>query len=493
MSIIDLRDASKVNKGIVGEITIELVDKNGKIVHEFNNFITDLGLAEFLALGSADVIMRPYGVRRGDYKVLSRRKKPANAYNSTYYNSNDYQTGLFLLNSPETLTSADKKLPVYDANNNYLVDKSKVTGFATYNRTPATVKEGVPAPIKGADLMMNKTVAMRWLFDYTQGNGEYNKICIGSNIMTNRFNGVAVLKGLESTEPTVNATYQGYFCAPNMGVTSENEMLLGGKTVSDFTVARYLLNLQTGEETTLETTNPKYGLKLGKPGFPQIYDGTSWFRVTTWAPYTMISKTIIATNVTSDSNTLTVHNGTFFEYNNMLYFGFGHRTNTLMCMDKNLVLKSGSDIITDSYLLPADVNGGVYNFSNQAIAKYGSNYIITFEDTLVNGFYIGAIVVSDFLDAANTVVDILPMWGIGHPCNINGNFSLLTVIDSNTVDDLKTIVVNDGTSDVGTSGYNYHLYMLLYAGNMMSAFNLPSPITKTSEQQMQITYKYSIS
>jgi len=471
-----------------GQVTIELIGKNGKVIKK-ENAITRLGKLYMLANSCSDILCGPSGISRGNLVALSKRRKFDNSYgaNGRVYNKHDLQTGLYVLNTPDTVDANTRLIPAYNAA--LALDASEIIGYASYRRTAQTVKEGVIDSINPADLLLDTTISQRWKFDFTQCNGTFNKLAIGSMLTESRFNGVAILKGIESTDPYGYSGTRGYFCAPDMGITGANEILLGGHTSSDEDIARYTLDLSTGIETALEVSDLRYGIYLGVVGKPQYFDGTYCYLISSDSFLRRYHKGTVATDVYPY---VYASGYILFERNGFLYMSSG--TSNFIAIDMTTFLpSSANDIATSSIIMPSDFGDGVaFDYTKHSIAKKGSLYYVGF---FVPSGQVCTLVCTNLLDINNTIVDIIPMVGYGHPCTINGATEILTGLpDTNSQysSDLGRPAINSSNTTDAVITVPDSLYRVVTSGNLFSIASLLSPITKTSASKMWITYKYTI-
>lgn len=452
-------------------ITLENKDSGQKKVFKYNN-LTKLGEQLFLATSSALRLSAPNGIHRGQYMTQSRLGKTGGG--RINYEAFDFGVHTYLIDHPSTIVNTEKLLPLYGAN--MALDNAKLIGFGCQRKTPASAKEGIAVAQGDTYFAEDNTVTNKLFFDTTQANGTFNKVCIGSGILSDRGNGVSTWKFLENVDIALGETTVGHYARPGIaGVTSADEILLGEGSGK---VARKVLNLVTGVETGLEAADPRYDLQLGDPDFPQVVVGGFWFR---WASNN-VWRYDIAGGVESGFVGASVSlYKTLFTDGSFIYWSTGSQLN-----------KYGIDPFTfDSQIdmstiaLPDILPEATFTTTN-TIAELDGNYYIGSKtnDT--------TIVCTDFLNPSTTLVGIQPETKFGGRYNLGSDIIILSIAGD---------VIND--CDIGyyyvptTTGFagmfvNTGLKMCKQSGNMISFVNLSSPVTKTSADTMTVEYGYRL-
>lgn len=398
---------------------IRVLDHN-TITHLLEELVITIGLDRLVSKAS------PINAGKTYYQGAFGRD-----YQYRFYTDRDGKqlVTVYLLN----LSSAEKAalssdsfvLPVYSSDFMGL-DSSKLVGYATARINPtAATKEGHIIPISGAMLGNNKQHGLSWRFEAGTVEGTFNTVAVGINVVDDNYcAGVGLSRSLDLKSILGGDNYNAYdyFIMPNVRSqdgtvvwTGTNEILLGGKDSSYYSVARSVLNLDTGVLTDLESSDPRYGLDLYNPAEQTQYVFGDWLLHGRVLPTYRSYNTVEAINIKT-KETRTVFSSSysvrgFFEYNGYLYI-CGQQTAddtfTALAYDSTLTAVSAQNI---TVTLPNS-----WTYSTCGIFPYGSNFLLEHGSTQDNKDPSNAqcLIFSDPTDIENSVIGVLP--GIQPTC-----------------------------------------------------------------------------
>lgn len=341
---------------------------------------------------------------------------------------------VYLLNlSPAekaALSSDTYILPIYSSD--FLsIDQNKIVGYATARVNPlASNKEGHIIPHSGALLVNNRRHGLAWRFEAGSVSGTFNTIAVGLNcIDSNYLAGVRLARSLD-LKSILGGDYENaydYFMIPNVKNTDgtvvwtgEDEILLGGKTSSDYNVARVILNLATGELTSLDISDVRYGLELYKASETMQYVFGDYLITCTSTPTYRSGNTVYATNINTGSKNSVYYSSYcvqgFFTYNGYLY-ACGQNTAssefTAYAYDSSMNSVSSANL---TMTLPSS-----WSYSECIILPYGSNYILVHstDTSYIKPSEAQTLVFTNPENIGGSIIGVLP--GIQPTCCITYN------------------------------------------------------------------------
>ncbi len=453
-----------------GFMDISLVDRNtNEITYKQHNEITNLGKLLYLSKGPSEIFMSPSGEHRGRYFVKSSFGKLDGLNNVIRHPIWDEGFAVYLANIDNSgLTAASRILPLY---NGFSVDESKIIGVATFERSVIDAKKGVIVGNKGTHLVGDRQCVRRWRFDSGNANGEFNTILLGSNIRTKRFNGLSIHKGifynlLDGSNPF------DFYCMPGVsGLTASNEILVGSST-SDYSInvgATHVLNLDTGDITLLEATDERYGVFLGKVDAPQVLYNGAWYRGQN--DDVMRRDLTTGAEIVADQAAVV---STLFEYNGYIYVTYINRFVALNAT--TLEAEPAQDILFSSLTLPSEIKAD----DTLHVSKHNSNFYYSDPTNKIT------IVSSDLLNVSGNITEFMPStYGGGWYTVGSSRIHLVGAIDDDYGACNPITIINNATATQvnGTVKISYDWF-----GNMLSYIKLTSPIVKTSEQIMYVSW-----
>jgi hypothetical protein len=472
MSMVTNQDLRTIEKsGAGGFVAIEILerDKRGGL-KVISNQVTHLGSRVMQVPSAAAMITMPSGRGRGSWHRSSSFGK-FDSSQAINYLAPDDGLNLYLINNPAVVLNAKSKhVPIFDAN--WLVDPTKIIGYASFKPAGGGAKEGKPAPLL-EELFADDTVAgQTWIFDETQANGTFEKICTGAGLLANRFNGATVSRGIENSDVSSagGETPRTVYGMPGItGVTAANEVLLaqGGE------LSTHVLNLETGVTTTLATGDVRKGLQLAPAHINQFVFNNKWYR--------KVGSYVQATDLTTMSTTLVFSNSssyeTLFLYNNLIYVSDG-ATKYIAYDPATYAAVPASDLVLANLLPPAEFNTSTMYV---IIGNSGANFVVC--DKVKN---IG-IECTNILNMKGSIVDLRPY---------------VQSAAMYTIGTVKNTFLGNSFSDLGypvvagvTANSSYQVSGVKVAkdhdiGSLISYIQLSAAITKANTQIMRISYGF---
>ena len=388
------------------------VSTDDGVLSDVENHTTIL-LEELVAAGTVDhLFVGSQPIELGRVYIAHNTPNLNGSMSSFTASPHSLFTG-YLLNLSEEERAALKKtshlLPIYDGG--FEIDSSKVVGYA--NGYPdVSGKKGYTQPLETDFLVNYRRHGLAFKWDADTLSGTYNTIAIGMNVMnSNRFAGIAMFMGLESNNQAVGeAAPSGYILRPgvktvdgSLVLTAENEILLGDSASTQ--TARKVFNLTTGVITLLETTDPRYDFPLYPSRFSQVVCGD----------YLVVEKSqgnIYRLNLKTKEETSIGQGFGCFMYNDMLYIRY-NATLFRAYNPETFAMDSSKNISVSDMGFPAEFLENVSNYYMR-VTNLGANYLVTycrsfttsgmdqFNDTQK------AIVCSDIMNVAGSIIDIIP-------------------------------------------------------------------------------------
>ena len=402
---------------------IKIVSDSGKLNTEVENAITDL-FAEVVAHKGIDldfVLSSP--IEAGQTHLLTNGVAQAGSlYNSR--ENNKYNVTVYLLNlsaaEKAALSSDSTVLPIYSSSK-LALDQSKIVGYATANITASGNKEGYLIPMSGTNLMTYKKHGLQFRWDAGVLSGSFNCVAIGMDVMkdANIYNGVSLYRGLESNNYLANDyPARGYFMIPNVKSadgtvvwTAANEILLGGHSDSDYTKARYVLNLDTGEQTAIDPNDVRYDIPLpeAKNGNQAVF-GDYWVYQRRSSYYDYNIKTKSYDDKSGSYCGFFIKDGYLYIHSD---YNDTNKTLTFYAYNTNMQRVSAADI---TITIPSEL----YDRSYLRIYNCGSKYLLAKLDTSsTNGYptpLTCALLFTNLQNIGGSITDILPK--VYAPCCI---------------------------------------------------------------------------
>lgn len=361
-----------------------------------NSISTKINRAFHMAKGPSVTINRGALISRGRYYATSGKTDDSalgKIYNGALkFSASGKGLTLYLINSEDVLNADSNRLPVYDAN--MKLDATKIIGFAGIKKISDNVKEGVidrPSPSFMAD---NNLVGNTWKFDYDKGNGTFNKICLGSAVLDNRFNGMAVARdfGMD-TDVNGNQLY-GFYIRPGVtGLTGVNEILYGESDNDNLACyARYRQNIVTGEWSFIDIADPLYNFKLGRCDTPQVFYN-NFLYVLDYTNNTLrkINPSTLEETVANVS-TYAIMYKSLFLYDNKICISTG---DAIYKYDPTTLVQ-GDYILLSNVKLPSEFA----TTSFCSIGNCGDNYVVSYSGLNV------AVECTNLMDINGSMVDI---------------------------------------------------------------------------------------
>lgn len=513
--MIEVTAKSEGSRGhLKGYMKFEMVSKDGKVTKLYENTITDIGLLLMLAQSANHLLPAPAAFGLGEWQTSSGFSI-SNPYGEntsirppTDMFTVDADSGLtaYLLDVPSTttLSTSSKYLPVYDSYFNYV--PANVIGYATVRRSvPSTnTLEGVAIPITPSNWTDDTGAYAQWEFGLTQANGTFNTIAIGAGVISSRFNGFTVGKGVNQSDyanqPSNNSQVNPAYFAPGIsGLTADNIILL---SVDGSGTSSATFDLDTGVLTNLATGAATKGIALPAQGSGQVVVSGVLYYLVDDPSSTSATFNLMAMNLTTLAVSVLVSNISssaplsLFYYNTYLYVGDGATGGfagyttagaagpALTMADLNLP----SDFTYDGMASTSLTSNNVWIIGNTG--RYHVTLYIEPSNpspsyTLYQSY---GITVTSIVACSTTIVDLKPhMAATIYAEGTSGNDML---IDSNFFADW-------GNHDVGVAGTDTYfannpspVISRGYWGNLISYVTLSAATTKTSSDIVYLTYGY---
>ncbi len=382
------------------------VMSDDRVLFDGENTITTL-FEELVMSGSVDSLFcNASAIEAGQNFIESK----AGFFSGSYfgYINNQYLLTVYLLNLSEAeknaLSSDSHILPVFDGT--YNIDNTKLVGYATATFTPAAAKEGKLTNISGINVINPKRHTQAWKWDAGVLNGSYNCIAIGANVITDRFAGFKINRGLDINNVVLGDTAaSGYFLRPGVKTadnsiiyTTDSEILLGN--ASSLTNARRVLNLQTGEETILETTDPRYNFPLCLATECQLINGNNLIYNRNNTLYRRDLTTKVETSIVSSTYGGFIHNG--------YLYGVYNTTDIRAYNLSTFAYTSSQNLNLSSINLPAEFN--TVGSNGLKISNVGSDFIISIGNTTITNLdnTKQSIICSDITNISGSIIDVIP-------------------------------------------------------------------------------------
>lgn len=468
------------------------VYSGNRVVSDDTNTITSLFQEIVAANGIGLMYNMASPVEAGQSFVDTRVYAYKQYYHS--YEDHTYLLTVYLLNLSDAeksaLSSSTSMLPVFTSG--YEIDESKLVGYATAKYTASAAKEGYLTEVSGLNIVNPRRHALAFKWDKGVLSGEYNTIAIGVNVMEDKFSGIKVVRGVDFNNVILGETVSGgYFLCPNVKTadgsvvyTTEQEILVGDG--SDVDSARRVVNLVTGEITTLATTDHRYNFPLQLAKFTQYCaNGYLLYHVNNGAWYRMDLKTLTSTNITSAVYSSFVYNGYFYApYNGQKLYAYNMST---------FARVSSADLTIANLNIPSEFLT-LTTYGGLKICNIGENFLVTFgEVTTGSGtsFRCG-ILCSDITNVKGSIIEIIPQQSCACGCTINGvNYffsSTLQVIGS-TYSAFRYSNASGTVSNIAKAGVKFTKQGLY--GQLLSFKTYDEPQTINTSESLKVEYYYS--
>ena len=480
------KDLNLTDRGtkIEGFVVIELENKKtgSRQVHKFNT-VTNIGKLLFMATGPSLQLMHPTQIDRGLLNLDAPLATPASGGFMRIDNVDEAWT-LYLINSNEELTADSKFLPLYTPD--LQVDPNKLVGYATFRRTPTTAKEGVIDRVKGSHLVDDFVQIQRYKFDSTQANGTFNKVCFGLGVITNPANGFSLSKGISPTDISpfggIDSLENAYMRPGVTGFTAANEILVSTAAKSTTPTANAVFNLETGEFTLLDTTDPRYGAPLGDANMPQVFYGNHLYFIRDGAVYRF--------DVTNKSVSSALFNSTygllFAEGDKLFYYGSGQYIDcynmTTLANEPASRINLANQTFTTKFFWNTSPS---YVMRNAIVSRDSDgNYVIVPDGGSYGPKY--PFVCSDIRNIEATVLRYKPRARSATEYLVNGvKYNIWANVGS-----VMRYTQITGFSEVAGNRAAGLKFSKDWMGNLVSFVNLASPITKTDQDVLYVSYGY---
>lgn len=478
----------KNNEGmkVQGFMKIELVnEKTGSTQIFQNNTVTNLGKMLFLASGPGLQLMQPSQIDRGMlYSDSPFTKAPSGYSGSSGMKIDNVDRGLhvYLVNSASALTADAKFVPIYEADGD--IDPNKLVGYAGFRRTPTSPKEGVIDRVLDDYMNEDMAVVQRWRFDPTQANGTFNKLCIGAGIHNTPGNGFAFSKGINIADiPTfggVDRLESSYMRPGVTNFTSSEEILLSLAPLSDEPTANAVYNLATGKLTQLASSDPRYGAPLGNAWTPQVFYNNKLY---------FVDKNNRLKVFDVNTKTITILDfcyGGLWAENNILYFTKNSSLIKRYNMDSGswgTDINLSSQTFTTKWFKSTNASEALYDCSVGKLAD--GKYLIVPRNSNYGPRY--NIVVTDINNIEATIVGFRPNVKSASEYVVNG-------VNYNIWGEVSHDFGFTGIAGFSEYGYERARHSLKFSknwfGNLISFVELTSPITKTENDVLYVSYGY---
>ena len=377
-----------------------------KVLVDVENTITEL-FEEVVAAGSIDFMYGMNSAIEGGQTYLGIQNPDING--GIYYNKPNYFITVYFLNlgsaELQALTKKSHTLPIYAGD--YTLDESKIVGFATSTYTATKSKQGYLDPLKGENLIKYRRHGLRFKWDANILSGTYNCIAVGLRTDVDRFSGISMYRGVETANPILGeAVASGYWLRPGVKnsdgskvYTADNEILLGDGTST--TKARKVLNLETGVETLLESSDFRYDFPLIHAQEVQLVSGNTL----------IYSKSNGCQIYEKNLDTLVEDDIYTSGYGAFIYEGYlymrASTSNFRAYSLPNFTYTSSKNITFESLQLP---EGFCEDYSDLYITSIGGNFLVqnisSFSTSGVRNNR--ALLCSDILNVKGSIIDVIP-------------------------------------------------------------------------------------
>lgn len=377
-----------------------------KVLVDVENTITEL-FEEMVAAGSIDMMYGMSSAIEGGQTYLGIQNPNINS--GVYYTTPNYFITVYFLNlgsaELQALTKKSHTLPIYAGD--YTLDESKIVGFATSTYTATKPKQGYLDSLKGENLVKHRRHGLRFKWDANILSGTYNCIAVGLRTDVDRFSGISMYRGVETANPILGeAEASGYWLRPGVKnsdgskvYTADNEVLLGDGTNTE--KARKILNLETGVETLLDSSDFRYDFNLIVGQEVQLVSGN----------YIIYSKnsgsSIYRIDLDSKTETQIYSSGYgAFVYDGYLYMRAG-TSNFRAYSLPNFTYTSSKNITFESLQLP---EGFCEDYSDLYITNVGSNFLVqNIESFTTSGVRNNrGLLCSDIKNVKGSILDTIP-------------------------------------------------------------------------------------
>lgn len=456
---------------------------------------TTLLYEETVAAGTIDTFYtNSYPIEAGQTFLASF--SPAVGYPTDYSLYPSYAFTVYLLNLPEAekqaLSKTSHTLPIYTST--YEIDSDKVVAYGNAYYLGTEAKRGYMQPLESDNLMNFRRHGVMIKWDADVASGSYNCIAVGMNVMSDRFAGVSLFRGLEFNDPANGESEASGFMLRNgiknadgsVVITAENEILLGD-AVSPST-ARKVLNLQTGVYTLLDSADARYDLPLLDARYSQLVYGNYLIYDNGSGLYYQEIGTKTATRFASYRIGACVYNG-------FLYTQYGDK---LEAYDLSTFARSSANDLTIANLnMPSEFTASSSTYFLH-ISNIGSNYLVSFLRAFTNSnlnSYNGTaktIICSDLGDIGNSIVDIVPNVNTALGIEIGGEYLFFNnvVPSAFTLNGQYTYTTKTGgTYTMKKKGVKFCRSGMY--GNLFSFHTFDEPQAIPTGQALKLEYYYT--
>ncbi len=303
---------------------IMITDDNGKCLVDTHNTITSF-YEEVVATAAIDTLFtHSCAFEAGQSFIYAPQ-----VYISSYHRHTLLQPTAYFLNltaeEKAALSKDSNLLPIYKSGT-FEIDTDKIVGYAKATYQASEPKEGCLAYVQGENLVNTRRHGLRWHWEVGAMTGTYNCIAIGIDVLSDRFAGIWLSRGLEQYNTILGETAStGYYLPPgihseNRVITADDEVLLPTGTNTDVTIAGKVLNLTTGITENLASDDHRYGLKLINGSYPfYVYNGKFITKDSSVIKYRDIDTWTSGSSCTNLS--MSLYGYSVFEYDGYLYVG----------------------------------------------------------------------------------------------------------------------------------------------------------------------------
>ena len=519
---------------IEGFVEIELINKKDHVRRTYKNTITGAG-KKYMLSQCAGNIMRLGAEDLGNMNGVGVLGKIWNSLNDgKQAHSETDITNVCLNLSAAELAALDGNSTCINLWDSTLENKTKLIGFA--NNQVATqsgnTKEGVLDKCKGEYVVDGACVAKRWHYPAGIGSGNINCIAMmpSDNVKNLYGLGLGAMKSLDPSNRQVDSGAPAYSMMPPgvAGYTGNTEIMLNTTAGS----GQWKIDLSTGEITEIASggtfavlpgLSSGYGIAdvLVKSNMVyyivENYGWNGWentlhyYNITTQAhgtvniPYSVVAAKFIELNGTVYISRIENYRGSSRYY-----------SATSLAFDASGIPSLSQTYAYNDYSwLTSNFPAGLDDFTGYGVAfgNWGSNYIAY---RLVGDYYnnssdarIAGYIFSDPTDIGGSIIGYVGAHSVAScPINVGNNPGLIETYKSNNMQqpnasyiysdwsqDSETVYNRNASSSYGTRYYNNEVNKLMMDGwssNVLSFVKLSTPISKSDEDEMYVSYGYRV-
>lgn len=489
--------------GMKGLVRIRLVDKDGKLIKQFenHNFICDR-FKDLIEEQSINMMFKPnlgtpYGMLYNPRNDEYTRNTSSGGWLT--YGNLDNSFAVVLLNITEPQTPYDHTLDFIDIIDHTTgdADTTKITGYSVGRRTSAFAKEGILETKSSPDFMapLNQVVNT-FMFDLDKAIGSFNYIAIMPNPMQNAIKPLGftfkMISDYDIRSSATDSFRRGYLM-PGIKDTHGN-VLTPDNTILTFEnvngTNKWFYNILTGEKTAVQPEDAAYNFNPANmntdDGFGQQLVVGDYLYILQ-PSYNRLYKYNIAdgsqvSNISLSATSYAYYKFMYYDGTNIIVTSYANSSSTSYygrVATINLTNFTASYTNMESY---AGLGGLPTSWNKRRIAfnKVGNDYIV-YNDELG-----GCVVCSSLSDVMGTIKGV---------CDLPLNTYQLTDNSVVVIDQLQLPAVIIGAkSSSETTTYNFNPYSVCVAPfkytNFWSLYKPDQAYTKTDSQKLFVDYGY---